>query len=82
MTMNEHALATPNKRMNYFTFIADNPGLDIYTRDGQLYVSGDCTAEEAQAALDAHQAPPEPTVIEKLATAGISIDDLKAALGL
>lgn len=80
--MNEHALTTPKKRIDSSTFANDNPGLNLYSRDGQLYVSGDCTPEEAQAALDAHQAPPEPTVIEKLETAGISIDDLKAALGL
>jgi len=80
--MNEHALATPKSASTRLSFAIDNPGLSLYTRDGQLYVSGDCTAQEAQAALDAHQAPPEPTVIEKLETAGISIDDLKAALGL
>lgn len=80
--MKEHALKTPAKRLDSVKFEADNSGLFLYQRGTQLYVSGDCTPEEAQAALDAHQAPPEPTVIEKLETAGISIDDLKAALGL
>ena len=42
------------------------------------------TEAELKAAIDAHNAQPEtqPTVIEKLASVGLSIDDLKAALGL
>lgn len=80
--MNEHALNTPQKAIDSITFAEQNPGLQLFTRDGQLYISGDCTLEEAQTALDAHQAPPEPSIIDKLANAGISIDELKAALGI
>lgn len=40
--------------------------------------------EELEAAIAAHKAKPvaEPTVAEKLTSVGLSIDDLKAALGL
>jgi hypothetical protein len=42
------------------------------------------TEAELEAAIDAHIALPsaEPTVAEKLASVGLSVDDLKAALGL
>jgi hypothetical protein len=42
------------------------------------------TEAELKSAIDAHQAQPEPepTVSEKLASVGLSIDDLKDALGL
>ncbi len=41
------------------------------------------TYEELQAAIDNHVAVfTEPTIEEKLASVGVSFDDLKAALGL
>jgi hypothetical protein len=43
----------------------------------------DATQAELKAAIDAHIAQfPEPTVQEKLALVGLSVDDLKQALGL
>ena len=56
-------------------------GWDLVARDGVLTVVGDCTEAEALAAYEAHD-PKEPTINEKLAFVGLSIDDLKAALGL
>ena len=48
--------------------------LDIASKDTQ----------KAQDVLNAHipQPKPEPTIAEKLASVGLSIDDLKSALGL
>lgn len=41
------------------------------------------TEVELAAAIDSHTAVfTEPTIIEKLASVGLSVDDLKAALGL
>ena len=46
--------------------------------------NSDVTEEELEAAIAAHIAlpEPEPTVADKLASVGLSVDDLKAALGL
>jgi hypothetical protein len=42
------------------------------------------TDAQLQSAVDAHVAAedPQPTITEKLASVGLSVDDLKAALGL
>lgn len=57
---------------------------DVYVRDGKLIVGGELTEAQAAAGIAAHiPAPtPEPTIDEKLASVGLSIPDLKAALGL
>jgi hypothetical protein len=81
--MSEHKVKTPNKPTNSIVF-KDETGCDLFAREDGFYVSGDITQEQAQALLDAHNPveQPQPTVAEKLARAGVSIDDLKAALGL
>lgn len=78
----EHILTKPNKPMDSTVFF-DETGFDLYILDGNLIVSGDCTEKEAQAALDAHNVPEiKPLSIEdKLASVGLSIEELKAALG-
>lgn len=79
----EHKVKTPNKPTDSIIF-KDETGCDLFAREDGFYVSGDITAEQAQNLLDAHN-PPEPlkpTITEKLAKVGLSIDDLKAALGL
>ena len=45
--------------------------------------NSDVTEEQLEAAIDAHIAlqEPEPTIDEKLASVGLSIEELKAALG-
>lgn len=79
----EHKVKNPNKYTNSSIFIYET-GCDLFIRGEDWFVSGDVTAEQAQALLDAHNppAPTEATVSEKLASVGLSVDDLKAALGL
>jgi hypothetical protein len=59
-------------------------GVSVSVLDNQLRFVGDIDEKTAQQALDAHTPipPKEPTVTEKLASVGLSIDDLKYALGL
>lgn len=78
----EHIFSIPSKALSTDKFFIET-GWQLFIRDEQLIISGDCTKAEAQAALDAHDGTtPEPTIAEKLASVGLSIDDLKAALGL
>ena len=79
----EHKFAIPNKTLMTDVF-REETGWELFILDEELYVSGNCTREQAQEALDAHNPPKpqEPTIIEKLAQVGLSIDDLKKALGL
>jgi hypothetical protein len=78
----EHNFTIPNKSLNSTKF-KEETGFDLFTRDGKLYVSGDCTKAQAESALASHDgSTPEPTISEKLASVGLSIDDLKAALGI
>jgi len=78
----EHTFTIPNKALNSTKF-KDETGFDLFIRGNELFISGDCTKAKAQAALDAHDGTtPEPTIAEKLASVGLSVDDLKAALGL
>jgi hypothetical protein len=77
-----HTFDIPSKNLNSDIFFADT-GWNLFVLDGKLCITGDCTREEAQAALDNHNppAPKEPTVAEKLASVGLSLEELKAALG-
>jgi hypothetical protein len=79
----QHKMDKPNKPL-HSTIFKDKTGWELYTIGDDLYISGDCTKAEAEAALAAHNppAPTEPTVGDKLASVGLSVDDLKAALGL
>jgi hypothetical protein len=78
----EHNVKNPNKYTNSTVF-KNETGCDLFIRGEDWFVSGDVTAEQAQALLDAHNPPAstEPTVAEKLASVGLSIEELKAALG-
>ena len=79
----EHKLKNPNKPVNSEIF-RNETGCDLFIRDDNWFVSGDVTAEQAQALLDAHNPTPpaEPTIAQKLASVGLSVDELKAALGV
>ena len=79
----EHKVKNPNKSVNSTLFKTET-GAELFIRGDDWFVSGDITAEEAQALLDAHNppAPTEPSVADKLASVGLSVADLKAALGL
>jgi len=79
----EHLFKIPNKALNSDKFYEETGWLLFTNDNGDLIVSGECTKTEAQAALSAHDGTtPEATIAEKLASVGLSIDDLKAALGL
>lgn len=49
----EHKLPTPNKSLNSSIFFQET-GFYLQMRDGELYVVGDCTKAQAEAALAAH----------------------------
>jgi len=78
-----YTFSIPTKNLNTDIFFEET-GWNLFIVDGELCISGDCTKKQAQDALDAHNppAPKEPTVEEKLASVGLSLDDLKSALGL
>ena len=72
-----------NKRVDSLVFEKET-GLFLFKRDNDFFVGGANSQEEAQSLVDAHNPPElkELTVEEKLANAGLNLDDLKAALGL
>jgi hypothetical protein len=53
----------------------------VYQIENKLFIVGDFSKAVAQAGLAAHT-PLKPTIHDKLASVGLSIDDLKAALGV
>jgi hypothetical protein len=57
---------------------------EVYIRDNNLIIGGDVTEAQAKAAIKAHKPVKlnEPTIHDKLAMVGLSIDDLKVALGI
>ena len=62
-------------------------GLNMDSKDGTHTISAideKITDAQLQAAIDAHvaQPNPEPTLDDKLASVGLSVADLKTALGL
>ena len=56
----------------------------VYINGDLLYIVGDLTKEQAAAGIAAHKPIPipEPTIADKLASVGLSVADLKTALGL
>ena len=78
-----HLFDLPNKPTNSIIF-KEATGWELFIENDKLCVGGDCTFEQAKAALDAHNppAPTEATVTDKLASVGLSVADLKEALGL
>jgi hypothetical protein len=79
----EFKIAAPNKKVNSSVFRQET-GCELFTKDDGFYISGCETQAEADTLIAAHNppAPTEPTVVEKLASVGLSVDDLKEALGL
>ena len=73
----------PNKIVNSFIFEQET-GYELFIRDNEWHISGKATKQELLDAFAAHNppAPTEPTVQEKLASVGLSVDDLKQALDL
>lgn len=67
--------------------LAEELGIDnsqLWADEKYLYIEADITQAKAQKIFDAHVMKPmaEPTIQEKLAAAGIDLDDLRVALGL
>ena len=80
----EFKIDKPNKPVHSTIFFKET-GFNLFNKDdGFFYVSGCDSQEQADKSIAAHNppAPTEPTVEEKLASVGLSVDDLKAALGL
>jgi len=82
--MTDYKLQMPNKPLSTELFAKENPGCNLFTIENDLLISGFDSQAKAEAALAAHNppAPTDPTVADKLAKAGLSVDELKAALGL
>lgn len=55
----------------------------VYLADKDLVIKSDKTKAEIESIIAAHNPTPiaEPTVADKLASVGLSIEELKAALG-
>jgi len=70
-----------NKRIDSLIFEKET-GLSLFMLDEVYYVTGAKSQDEAQALVDAHNppAPTEPTVADKLASVGLSLEELRAAL--
>ncbi len=79
----EYKISKPNKNLDSQIFFKET-GFSLFTRGDEFFVGGCKTQKEADDAIAAHNppAPTEPTVAEKLASVGLSVADLKAALGL
>lgn len=79
----EIKIEKPTKYADSMIFLKET-GLNYFMRDGEYYLSGEATEKELLDAFAAHNPTPpaEPTVTEKLASVGLSVSDLKAALGL
>jgi hypothetical protein len=65
------------------TIFYDATGFNLYQKGDDFYLSGDATEQELLDAFEAHNppAPTEPTVVEKLASVGLSLEELRTALG-
>lgn len=72
----------PNKYIDSFLFEQET-GFGYFQRGDEFFLVGNATEEELLAAFDAHNppVPTEPTIADKLASVGLSIEELKAALG-
>jgi len=79
----EIKIEKPTKAINSSIFNQET-GFSLYQLDGDYYLSGDATKEDLLAAYAAHNpsATTELTLDEKLASVGLTIADLKVALGL
>jgi len=76
-------IVKPNKPCHSEIFYNET-GCNLFIVDDEWFIQGVESQEQAEALIDAHNppAPTEPTVEEKLASVGLSLTDLKSALGL
>lgn len=76
-------ISKPEKPTNSTVFFEET-GCTLFIEDGKWFI-GNCESQEiANALIAAHNfiPPAPPTIEEKLASAGLNLDDLKAALGI
>jgi hypothetical protein len=73
----------PTKYADSAIFRKDT-GFDYFMNGDEYFLSGDATEKKLLDAFAAHNPTPlaEPTVTEKLGSVGLSVADLKTALGL
>lgn len=78
-----YEISKPKKYVDSFLLHKEND-IFLFEENGKYYLATNKTEQEALAALEAHNPPAltEPTVQEKLASVGLSVDDLKTALGI
>jgi hypothetical protein len=71
----------PTKAVNSEIFYRET-GFTLTCVNDEFFLTGEATEKQLKDAYAAHNppAPTEKTVAEKLASVGLSIDDLKAAL--
>ena len=80
----EYKVTKPNKALNSDLFYKET-GFNLFEKEDGLYISGEeLTQSQADALLIAHNPPArlEATIEDKLASVGLSVTDLKTALGL
>ena len=55
---------------------------DLYVANGKIIINGNVDKDFAQSKLDTHipLPTPEPAIADKLASVGLSLDELKAAI--
>lgn len=72
----------PTKYVDSFLFEKET-GFLYFQRGDEFFLAGNTTEKELLAAFEGHNpsVPTEPTIADKLASVGLSIEELKAALG-
>ena len=81
--MNIHTFPIPTE-LNGEQLCQELNAKKVYIADDTLNIVGNLTQAQAAAGVAAHKpiTPPEPTIEDKLASVGLSVTDLKEALGL
>ena len=79
----EIKIEKPTKYADSMIFLKET-GFNYFMRDNEHFLSGDANEKQLLDAFAAHNptVPIEPTLDEKLASVGLSVTDLKSALGL
>lgn len=79
--MNIYEIAKPDKPVNSQVFFEEF-GCSLFIEDEKWFVSGASSQAQADAFIEAHVAPEpiQPTIADKLASVGLSLDELKAAI--
>lgn len=76
-------IENPNKYVDSI-LLEKESGFHLYHHEGKTFMQGEGTEQEALAALEAHNPiqPSELDISQKLASVGLSVEELKIALGL